>query len=728
VLNPDQLKITYVIVQGDDKLDEMSPFQGFGESWPPTLWALRLLAFAPASLIERSLPIDGLIAQRMGGMNRLIWLPLWIGALEQTALDDFGFIMVAFTGDDNVATRVNAWCEKQPRLVLHVRAGEIGSDEEAIAFCDTSLRDHCRTVLDTHGNILSALRLEAARRGIEGWLKRERITDADAPGGHNITIPNQMVLLRADRRLPRQEPFMGNSEEDYDAHAIASAQSVLDLRQANGLREFNRLYLPQPGLVLTEPALYRSSYGRMRREPSFTTKPMLDALRRLQKQTGLWSTMDGKDVIAFLEDPKARILVAARQAELATHSHGVGLMAAQTCSAVLRLRPGVNHVFPVLSRYAANIRSRSHAARFKTPRLFEDIQRELVKAVGQARIEFIACYKGTIKIVADAPIELLPIGNLPVGLRYDCSRINATPGSLMMGELVGHQPMTLDLSELRRVLVVSAFADNDRLRNIMSRSLDSIAPDLVGRVEVTFVRVRTRADLVRALNASDATILIFDGHGVTGDEDGVGGIEVNGKKLDVWQLRGEARIPPIVVLSACDTHGIDAPTHATAGNGFLAAGAVTVLATLLPIGGIEGALFIRRLLLRLAYYLPAVLGQKQRVYNWCEVVAGLLRMVLGTDMVDSIVKDENLAIELKTRANFHINTGNPDWYNAIVADIAEATGMDLATVERRTRDIMARSEAVRYVQFGWPESIMVDDGGISGQFFPSGTREALGVD
>jgi hypothetical protein len=221
----------------------------------------------------------------------------------------------------------------------------------------------------------------------------------------------------------------------------------------------------------------------------------------------------------------------------------------------------------------------------------------------------------------------------------------------MMGELVGRQPVMLDLAELRKVRVVSAFADRDPLKNLMARTLDLSAPDLAGRVKVSFVRVRTRAGLVDALNTSDAPILVFDGHGIAGDEDGIGGIEINGERLDVWQLRGEARIPPIVILSACDTHRIDAPTHATVGNGFLAAGAVTVLATLLPIGGIEGAQFIYRLLLRLSHYLPAVLGQQERVYDWCAVIAGLLRMVLGTDIVGGIVNDEDLASELKFRAN-----------------------------------------------------------------------------
>jgi hypothetical protein len=54
--------------------------------------------------------------------------------------------------------------------------------------------------------------------------------------------------------------------------------------------------------------------------------------------------------------------------------------------------------------------------------------------------------------------------------------------------------------------------------------------------------------------------------------------------------------------------------------------------------------------------------------------------------------------------------------------------IDSAAVARRGRNIMARSKAIRYVQLGSPESITIDDGGISGQFFPPGISEALGID
>ncbi|MGH6616351.1 CHAT domain-containing protein [Sphingomonas sp.] len=725
VRNPDPLKITYIIAQGEDRLDDMSPFQGFGRSWGSTLWALRLLAVAPASILERSWPLDGLIAQRMGGANSLAWLPLMVSALEQLALDELGFVTVVLSGSDAIAKRVDAWCAAQPRPVLHVRHGEIADEDAAIAFCDIALREHISAVLEAHGAELSEPRRAAAMVGLEQWMRRERVPLAVSFGYHNLSTPNEMVFERADRLIETEERFVGSSEEEYDEFVVESVQAVLDLRDEIGFRDFNRLYLPRPGLILTEPAFYRPAYARTRGDREITTKPMLDTLRRLQQQKGLWNTIESAQITALMEDPKAGMLLGARQEELAIQTYGVGLMAAQTCSAVMRLRPAVNHVFPTLSRYARNIRAvgepRGQVARLKTPRLFDDLQRELAAAVGAARIELIMGYRGAIKIVADAPIELLPIGDLPLAMRHDTSRINATPGNLMMGELVGRMSATLSPAELCKVLVISGFAENDRLRNLMARALETIAPDLVGRVEHVFIRARSRGELVAALNASEATILIFDGHGVAGGNDGIGGIIVGKEQVNVWELRGEARIPPIVILSACDTQGLDAPNHATVGNGFIAAGAVTVLATMLPVGGVDGAVFIARLLYRLAVFLPAFMSARLRSVDWCEVVAGMLRMVLASETTDGIVADPAASAEIKRRANMDINSGDPDWYAKLLTNVQEVTALEEGVVRRKARAIMARSEAIRYIQLGSPEAITIDDGGIAGQFFPPGS-------
>ncbi len=65
-------------------------------------------------------------------------------------------------------------------------------------------------------------------------------------------------------------------------------------------------------------------------------------------------------------------------------------------------------------------------------------------------------------------------------------------------------------------------------------------------------------------------------------------IAIGNEELDVWSLRGEIRCPSLVILRAYDTQGVDASTHATGGNGFVALGARTMVGTSLSVDGFKG--------------------------------------------------------------------------------------------------------------------------------------------
>ena len=165
-------------------------------------------------------------------------------------------------------------------------------------------------------------------------------------------------------------------------------------------------------------------------------------------------------------------MLASRVVELNIFTVAVGLRAAQTVSAVIRLSPGVNHVFPSLSAYARSIRSTTIEGKLKTRRLFDKIQNDLRLAIEKERLDFIEERNSSIRLVCDAPIEWLPVGNLPLAMRYDCSRINATPGNLLMGQLIEPRPIVVAPDELLDILVVSAFTDDDPLRNVLTDALD----------------------------------------------------------------------------------------------------------------------------------------------------------------------------------------------------------------------------------------------------------------
>jgi len=387
------------------------------------------------------------------------------------------------------------------------------------------------------------------------------------------------------------------------------------------------------------------------------------------------------------------------------------------------MSPGINRVFPALSAFAS-VRSEKYEHRHKAFRLFSNIQQQLSDAVTREKIAFIEEeVSGPIKIVADAPLEWLPVGPLPLLIRHQCSRLNATPANLLVGLLAQREVITVSPETLREVLVVSAFAPTDRLRNVLEVALESLRPRSEGKVKITFRRVVSVVELIETLNKFEGAILIFDGHGMIDNRDGIGKLLVGKDQVDVWNLRGKVRVPPIVILSACDTHGVDSPLHATVGNGFLILGAITVVASLLPLGGASSAMFVARLVYRLADFIPSVLSAKKRVLNWTEIVSGMQRMFLASEVLNALVGTPDIEGSprqtMQLQANMDINTGEGAWFENLLAGIAEYRTEEYDVVAKRVSRVIALSETIRYIQLGHPESVLVDDGSIRGQFVPS---------
>ncbi|WP_289508520.1 CHAT domain-containing protein [Pseudoalteromonas sp. S558] len=104
---------------------------------------------------------------------------------------------------------------------------------------------------------------------------------------------------------------------------------------------------------------------------------------------------------------------------------------------------------------------------------------------------------------------------------------------------------------------------------------------------------------------------MFDLHGGH-SEKGVGTIKLKDEIVTVYDLVGEVKMSPIVILSSCDTSPIDR-NHNTTSNAFFLAGAKTVLASALPLTSHEASIFITRLLLRVKHYLPKRLAGNEGI-------------------------------------------------------------------------------------------------------------------
>ncbi len=448
--------------------------------------------------------------------------------------------------------------------------------------------------------------------------------------------------------------------------------------------------------------MFRQSYKNSRPTSGMHAE-INKALKFFQKQKGLHNSVSEEQFNRMLSSSGA-VVSQIRSSELVTQALGVGLYAAASTSPVMRLSPAVNHVHNKLTFFSRNVRSENAQARRKTSRLFQDIQQSLAASIGPDRLRAVSLTSDPIKIIADAPLEWLPLDGVPLSLIKNCSRIPVTPGNVMMSQLIPSQPMTLYPGAVAKILVISSFTEDDPLRYMLRNTLEYTKHLWGGKLSIKQVFVSSVQGFEDALNGFDGSILVFDGHGAANDLTPVGTVLLGKQKFDVWDLRGRVRCPPIVILSACDTQGVDASTHATVVNGFLALGATSVLGTFLPVGGFSSAVFVARLMHRLAEYIPAMLKSVGHPLSWLEVIAGMLRMTVATEIINELVGVHG-AIQTRQSANIDINSRRTDWFEMLVENLAPEVGEEPTRVRKRALAAIARSDAIRYTHLGNPERI-----------------------
>lgn len=699
MLNADPLKIVYLLVMDDTTFESMSPFQGFGASWFDLHWAMQLIVHLPGDVAERSHSLEAIAPQRIAGLRPFLWQPINVSALEQVPPKFFPPCTIAFSGNPAVGVRVESYIGQEKTLLHFPYDKAVNLTVEELT---SDLRDFCFRRLWEMSEILNPEQQQIVANLEDNWRRPEVEFQSLKISGHNVSLPNYMALQRVGFRLEEAEPFVGAKEQEYTDLILETAGAVRHIRNEVRAEGKDLPEHPSPNLIVFEPALFRQSYKNSK-PTSGVHVEINKALKFFQKQKGLHNSVS-KEQFDRMMSSSGTFVSEIRSGELVTQTLGVGLYAAASTSPVIRLSPAVNHVHNKLSFFARSVRSENAQARRKASRLFQDIQQSLAAGIGPDRLRAISLTSDPIKIISDAPIEWVPLDGVPLSLTKNCSRIPVTPGNVMMSQLIPSQPMTLYPDAIDKILVISSFTEDDPLRYMLRNALDSWKHLWGGKLSIEQVFVSSAQELKDALNSFDGSILIYDGHGAANDLTPVGTVLLEKQKFDVWDLRGRVRCPPIVILSACDTQGVDASTHATVANGFLALGATSVLGTFLPVGGFSSAVFVARLMHRLAEYIPAMLKSVEHPLSWLEVIAGMLRMTVATEIINELVGLHG-AIQTRQRANIDINSRRTDWFERLAENLASETGEVPARVRKKALAAIARSDAIRYTHLGNPERI-----------------------
>ena len=133
---------------------------------------------------------------------------------------------------------------------------------------------------------------------------------------------------------------------------------------------------------------------------------------------------------------------------------------------------------------------------------------------------------------------------------------------------------------------------------------------------------------------------------------------------------------------------------------------------MLPISALNASVFIARLIFRIGEFLPIARMVTDGPVDWRGFLAGLLRMSHVTDILFELRSLDPLAEdvwdEIQFLANTSINSRNPKWPDEVAARMtARLPKRLLRSVSRGNNPLSGLTDAMKYVQVGRPETIVI---------------------
>lgn len=698
---------------------KITPIQGFSKERADLHWVWSLMAGLPSTIYELAGPRRATTGLRLCGMAAWRHLPIRIDRLLPISIYETSPLCVVFSADPGVAQLVSAWAARQSLPPLHISTQQVPGAILPSDLTIARLRRHCRELVSASGGSL---------RGFGGLISQWRARKPKSVKfpflGHMTISPNQ-ICLQANGMIGSEfiPHWRGATEQEFQDAIARSFYAVRNLRFTTNVPSALALMPPRSSIWLIAPSWLPDLRNRlMKFAGDQTDRTAVSAFaNRIERQSG-FVVSDEPGALERLEgSPTALELHEIRRLELGLFSDAIGWAIAGTAAGAWRMKPSINRLGGLIRQFAENIRAEAGTSPSKVAGLLEAIQHRMLASLDERAIREIQGTNWGMKVVCDMPVEWLPVGGLPLGLHCDVSRLTATPANLLLQQLETHEMLRLAVSDFDEILIVSAFFEgskDDLIARVVTEAFD------IRRIRLCIKRIKSEAEFIDAVNGYEGPLMIFDGHGIHPLDDEAY-LVVGEDQLRVSALEGKVRMPPIVILSACDTHAAARPTT-TVANAMLRLGARTVLGTNLPVRFDQAAMMIGDLIRTLDAYLPFMSSDIGRVVRWSEFVGAHLRAHFIAAVVFRVIEMKNpeenvmksLLPNMLLAARFR--TGG----EAVQLLEDEVVGKGILNKEAFTdtvREVIATSDAIRYIQLGNPETILI--GTI--QDLPEGVRERL---
>lgn len=711
--------ISYIIPILDGGPFQATPIQGFAPSLLDHAGLVDYICTLPADIYE--LTPEGqevFAARRISGGTRLSWYGQSLRALTSIVTPPIFPFFVVCVGKDQDIELFSDWRNSHTFPITF-----LAPDGGSINYRDFSIevfRDHFLAICEKLTGQVNEESRQDAIQAVSVWSEPPTKDLGHQVGGHNSVRPNLSVLAAFGYENSVYGPFkaIDEGDEPYVQQLVKTSKTILEERERIGARAPERFMRPAPDINLFAPNIYPHFFDSLSQGP--LSKDEFAKIRRIQqslkRQSGYNFTTDNETEMKALMgegfvdggNPTPHPLHMLRGREL---SLGTACMAARSStelSVTLRLPNSVNRTSGAVRLFAQNYRSEGSNQR-KRQKVFKRTQELITTSFPVAFLETLSLSKTGIRIVSDAHLEWLDVNGWPLCLQNDVSRIPVTPGNLFVQTMSSVEPVNLQVSDFSEILIVSALKRDDPISKMFEIALEGFEEHFSKCIKVRTVEVGTRKELEDAFNSYDGPLVMFDGHG-SHKEGKPGVLHLKDEEIDVWSLdRNEVRLPPIMLLSACDTHAADR-NHATVANGFLSLGVRTVVASVFPLDARDAAAFTGRLLHRIANFIPLTHSMLGRSITWMEMLSGLIRMQFLTDYLRLLERekliDHEQYVDVHSKGNMIINAQIKDPFIEI-DELLSKEGVSTWALKRHRNLAIANTSAISYLQVGRPETILI---------------------
>lgn len=557
----------------------------------------------------------------------------------------------------------------------------------------------------TRNNLYKVLKKKRIITGRVRYIKWNKKNIGLDSLGHMVFEPDIDALSQFEFKGNIKEYYTSADDHDFVLNICRYVDKIQELRKKHGAS-----YSFGPSLVVGAPSLYRWHYQQARtktNKETFGAKKCFDYLKRQQGYTL------PVDVSGFSSDllQVMTSMLQIRRLEVEAFTAGVSLLACNYFAPFIRFPYGVNSINYDLCRFAGCSRGGGIRRKYKLLKIQNDISCKIEKYVGHEFQRLISKSEGHVKILSDVPIEFLDINGLPMGISHDCSRYITSAGNSFLQQVM-KPPVVMKKKILQNVLIVRSFKRDDPIRETLTDAISLVLKDQP-EVKLIISDVSSKEDFIESVNSFDGGIMVYDGHGAYNKDEHLSILNINGVDVDIADLKGKIQVPPIVLLSACDTYPVDG-SHMSSAHAFLPNFAHTVLATLTPVTAKYAARFIARLLLRVSDLYLNLVFSSNKIVPWSSIVTGLKRMEYATDFINSIfsiyrIKNERLRHGMGTYANVLINSYSECWMDSLKNKLAKEIGITVDNLNSEIIKLGIYSESMSYVQLGNPDTIMISE-------------------